>query len=61
MAHTRYACHVHDAQVPNYFAGVYRGELSRNDGGPMQHYAIEDDKLALYDPNSNLVEYYQIG
>mgnify|MGYP001792609901 CR=1 FL=1 len=61
MVHARYACHVHDMQVPNYFAGVYRGELSRNDVGHMQHCAIEDDTLALYDPNSNSVQYYQIG
>ena len=46
----------------SYFAGVYRGELSsRNFGGHMQHYAIEDDILAIYNSNSNSVEYYQIG
>ena len=45
----------------SYSAGVYTGELSRNDGGHMEHYVIEDEKLALYDPNSNSVEYYQIG
>ena len=45
----------------SYFAGVYRGELSRNDGGHMQHYVIEDDTLALFDDKSNCVEYYLIG
>ena len=53
--------HVQDVHIPIYFAGVYRGELSRNDGGHMQHYAIEDDTLALYYCNSNSVEYYRIG
>ena len=55
------AFQVQDEQTPSYFVGVYRGELSRDDGGHMQHYVIEDDTLALFDDKSNCVEYYLIG
>ena len=61
MVHAWYVFHLQDKQTLSYFAGVYRGELSRNDGGHMQHHVIEDDTLALFDDKSNCVEYYQIG